>query len=338
VTRATSAAHPSDSAGVGRLSILLSLALTACGGKLDAGWDEPKGMLPVDDRNPLVLCNDNYYDNWQGEYAILLSSTGGPRLAGIVINDSWPWPELDENMAGWRQMVAAARESGLQDIPDPLASTGPVLVRPSDGDIDSTVPNRSEGASFIIDASNRLSLPYRPLVVVTGGRLTDVADAYLMDHTLPERVVVVSSLGSGTTDGGEMGIPNGEMDTWADVIVAQKFLYVQVSAFYDQKTDVAASLLSELPTNAFTSWIESKEPEVWDDLVAADQVGVLAVAIPSFVSSVVRVAPPDVGADEIPTLSSDPGGPVWLVTEVRSAVGTARFWDMLLDPNTYSPE
>jgi len=312
--------------------------MVACGGKLDAGWDEPKGMLPVDDRNPIVLCNDNYYDNWQGEYAMLLSSTGGPRLAGIVINDSWAWPELDENMAGWRQMVDAAREGGLRDIPDPLASTGPVLVRPSDGSIESTVPNRSEGARFIIEASNRLSLPYRPLVVVTGGRLTDLADAYLMDHTLPERVVVVSSLGSATADGGEMGIPNGEMDTWADVIVAQKFLYVQVSAFYDQKTDVTASLLSELPNNAFTSWIESKEPDVWSDLVAADQVGVLAVAIPSFVSSVARVVQRVTGADDIPALSTDPGGPVWLVTEVTGSVGTARFWDMLLDPATFSPD
>ena len=277
--------------------MLLALVLTACGGRLDAGWDAPKGMLPVDYRNPIVLCNDGYYDNWQGEYAMLLSSTGGPSLEGIVINDSWPWPELEENMAGWREMVTAAREGGLRDIPDPLASTGPVLARPSDGNIDSTAPNRSEGASFIIDAANRLSLPFRPLVVVTGGRLTDVADAYLMDHTLPEKIVVVSSLGSATTDGGEMGIPNGEMDTWADVIVAQKFRYVQVSAFYDQKTDVTASLLSELPTNAFTSWIQSKEPDVWDDLVAADQVGVLAVSIPSFVSSVARMAQPDAGAD-----------------------------------------
>ncbi len=295
-------------------------------------------MLPVDDRNPMVLCNDGSRDNWQGEYAMLLSSAGGPSLAGIVINDSWPWPELDENMAGWRELVAAARESGLQDIPDPLASTGPVLVRPDDRAIDSTVPNRSEGASFIIDAANRLSLPFRPLVVVTGGRLTDVADAYLMDHTLPEKIVVVASLGSTTTDGGEMGVPNGEMDTWADAIVAQKFRYVQVSAFYDQKTDVTDSLLSEMPTNAFTSWIQSKEPDVWDDWVAADQVGVLAVSIPSFVSSVARMAQPDVGADGFPVLSTDPTGPVWLVTEVRAAVGTARFWDMLLDPTTFSPE
>ena len=318
--------------------MLVSLAMAACGGNLDAGWDEPKGMLPVDNRNPTVLCNDGYYDNWQGEYAMLLSSTGGPPLVGIVVNDSGPWPELNDNMAGWRQMVDAARESGLRDIPDPLASTGPVLVRPSDGNIESTVPNRSEGARFIIDASQRRALPYRPLVVVTGGRLTDVADAYLMDPTLPERVVVVSSLGSTTTDGGEMGPPNGEMDTWADVIVTQRFRYVQVSAFYDQKTDVTDSLVSQLPNNAFTSWIESKYANVWDYGPASDQVGVLAVAIPSFVSSVVRAVQQDVGDDEIPLLSGEPDGSVWLVTDVRGVVGTARLWDMLLDSTTFRPD
>ena len=40
-----------------------------------------------------------------------------------------------------------------------------------------------------------MSLPWRPLVVVTGSRLTDVADAYLMDPTVADRVVVVSALG-----------------------------------------------------------------------------------------------------------------------------------------------
>jgi hypothetical protein len=90
---------------------------------------------------------------------------------------------------------------------------------------------------------------------VTGGRLTDIADAYLMDHTLPERVVVVASLGATTLGGAEMGVPNGELDTWADIIVAQKFRYVQVSTYYDSATDVPASLVSQLPTNPFTSWI-----------------------------------------------------------------------------------
>ena len=132
--------------------------------------------------------------------------------------------------------------------------------------------------------SASLSLPYRPLVVVTGGRLTDVADAYLIDPTVTERVVVVSSMGSTTATGGAMGPPNGEMDPWADAIVTAHFRFVQVSAYYDQTTDVPTSRLAELPDNAFGDWIAAKQPSIFNLAQAANQVAVVAVGISSFVT------------------------------------------------------
>jgi hypothetical protein len=307
--------------------------LTACGGTLDAGWDEPRGPLPIDDRNPVVLWNDGSRDNWQGEYALLLASRGEIALAGIVIGESWPWTSLDDNTTGWKQMVAAARDSGLRDIPDPVTSESSALERPSDEDIDSTEPNQSEGARVILELAEQLGTSFRPLVVVTGGRLTDVADAYLMDHTLPDRVVVVSSLGAPNADGAEMGVPNGQLDTWADIIVARRFRYVQVSTYYDPAADVPDSLLSQLPENPFTAWIESKQPDIEN---AFDQVGIQAVAIPSVVSSVTRVTQRDTNADGIPLLTTDPDGEDWLVSQTNSALATARFWEMLLDPTTFA--
>jgi len=293
-------------------------------------------MLPVDNRNPIVLCNDGPYDNWQGEYAALFASRGTISLAGIVIgtgaNDT---TNLDDNMTGWRDLVTAAQQGGLRNIPEPVGSSASALVRPSDGNIDSTTPNGSEGARFIIDASIRLSQPFRPLTVVTGGKLTDVADAYLMDHSLPERVVVVSSLGTVTTTGGKMGIPDGEMDTWADIIVAQRFRYVQVSAYYDQIADVPDSLLPQLPVNAFTSWVQAKQSKIWADLYAADQVSLVSIALSEFPLAVSRVAQSDVGSDNIPVLTNDPNGPVWLVTQINGALATARLWEMLLEPATF---
>jgi hypothetical protein len=308
---------------------------TACGGTLDAGRDVPRGLLPVDDRNPVVLCNDGPYDNWQGEDGILFANTGGPPLAGIVVSDSDPWPDLADNLDGWRSMVAAARASGL-DVPDPIPSNSPPLVRPSDGDIDSTIPNRSAGASFIIEVSQQVSQPARPLVAITGARLTDLADAYLMDSTVTERVVVVSSLGSVTAGGGQMGSPNGELDPWAGTIVAQKFRYVQVSAFYEQAEDFPDSVLEELPNNAFTEWIRSKAPDVWETSIASDQVGVFAVAIPSFVSTVDRAVEQGVTAEDIPVLSHDPNGSVWLVSAIDRASGTDQLWEALLAPETFA--
>jgi hypothetical protein len=319
-----------------RSCVALLLAVAGCGGSLDAGWDEPKNpLLPVDYRNPVLLCNDGPYDNWQGEYAMLMASEGTLSLAGIVINTSPVSSNLNDNLAGWQAMVDAARRSGLKNIPDPKASNGRVLVRPSDGKIDSTAPNRSEGASLILEKSKARSHPYRPLVVVTGGRLTDVADAYLMDPTLADRIVVAASLGSATKDGGAMGIPNGEMDTWADVIVAQRLRYVQVSAFYDQTVDLPTSLLPQLPSNDFTSWIRAKQTQVFNDIKAADQVAVLAVAIPAFVSAVSRVTQRGTDSNNIPTLTGSGNGPVWLVSQINSALATARFWDLLLAPTTF---
>jgi len=309
--------------------------MAACGGNLNAGADEPGGVLPVDERNPIVLCNDGYSDNWQGEYAMLFASTGGIQLAGIIINDGWPWTDLNDNITGWRQLATAARDSGLKDIPDPIASTGPALVRPDNGDIDTTTPNRSEGAISIINAAARLSQPFRPLVVVTGGRLTDVADAYLMDHSLPEKVVIVASLGAANADGAEMGIPNGELDTWSNIIVAQKFRYVQVSYYYDQNADVPSTLLSQLPSNAFTDWIKAKQPDVKN---AYDQVGIQTVVMPSIILTHTRVVQQGESSDNMPLLVSDPNGPDWLVTQTSSSLATARFWEMLLDPATFDAQ
>jgi hypothetical protein len=318
----------------------LALLAMSCAESRNLGSSAPHGLLPVDERNPIVLANDGADDNWQGEYAIVLANSGGPKLAGIVVNTSAPWPNLDANIAGWRGLVAAARASGFGGIPDPTASIGPALVRPASGNIDDTAPNRSEGARLIVDTSARLSLPYRPLVVITGGRLTDVADAYLIDPTVAERVVVVSSLGATTASGAAMAAPNGEMDPWADAIVAARLRFVQVSAFYDQLMDVPASRLSELPANPFGVWIAAKQPKIWSLSEAADQVAVVAVGVPGFATEVVRVsapAPIGAGATAGPDLVADPNGAAWLVTQNASAEATGRFWKAMLGPAPPGP-
>ena len=319
--------------------LMLAVVEGGCTQTLDAGSNRPHGRLPVDERNPIVLVNDGAADNWQGEYAVLLANGGGPPLAGIVVNASKAWPELDVNVAGWRELVSAAHASGLRNIPDPIASVGPPLVRPASGEIDATPTNRSEGARLIVDVSRRLSLPYRPLVVVTGGALTDVADAYLLDRTVAERIVVVSSLGLVNGSGAGMGLPNGEEDPWADTIVASRFRYVQVSAFYDQLTDVPAADFSRLPASPLAARIVAKQPNLWQWPPASDQVAVAAVGIASFVTEVQRVtAGPPVGAGATvgPDLAIDTEGAGWLVSGCEGSAATTRLWELLLDPNIYS--
>jgi hypothetical protein len=317
----------------------LALAAAGCTETFDAGSSGHHGLLPVDERNPMVLTNDSNYDNWQGEYALLLANGGGPSLAGIIIGTSPNATDIDTNVAEWRNLVAAARDSGLKNIPDPIASIGDPLKRPANGDIEATTANRSEGALFIVSESARLSLPYRPLVVLTGGRLTDVADAYLVDPTVTERVVVVSQIGGLSASGAVMGPPNGEMDPWADTIVTSRFRYVQVSAYYDQLTDVPAARVSELPANEFGNWIAAKQPGIWTIPQAADQCAVAAVGIPGFATAIDHVAPVGpvaAGATAGPDLTYDPNPDLWLVTKSDGAAATNRFWQLLLDPTTFA--
>src|SRR5687768_485833 len=117
-------------------ALFFGLLAVACTDGRNLGTSVPHGRLPVDERNPILLANDGANDNWQGEYAILLAASGGPKLAGIVVSASSAWPDIDDNITGWRALVAAANESGLGKIPDPMASIGRPLVRPANGEID----------------------------------------------------------------------------------------------------------------------------------------------------------------------------------------------------------
>jgi hypothetical protein len=318
----------------------LASATVACGGTLDAGSDRPRARLPVGPENPVILSNDGPFDNWHGEYAVLLAHAGGPSLAGIIVSTGGMWFDLDANLAGWQELATRARESGFANVPDPIPSSSAPLQRPDDDNVDSTLPNDSVGARFIVETSLRLGTPERPVVIATGGRLTDVADAYLTDPTVADRIVVVSSLGTGFSGDprvARMGVPNGEMDPWADAIVAERLRYVQVSAFYEQLADVPVERTPELPNNPLGAWMRDKQPNILATPLASDQVSVLAVAMPEFTQVVTRVSFSGWDANE-PTLAPDSRGNVWLVTESDGDLARARLWQLLLDPATSGPD
>ena len=120
--------------------------MPGCGGTLDAGRDMPHGLLPVDERNPVIIDNDNSTDNWMGEYAALLANSGGHRVVGFIASASPYFSDANANATGFGKLVAAARASGLENIPDVTVSAGLPLVRPDDGVIDHTTPNNAAGA------------------------------------------------------------------------------------------------------------------------------------------------------------------------------------------------
>lgn len=312
----------------------LSLALVSCSGRLDAGSDTPHGKLPVDERSALVMVNDGPRDNWHGEYAVILAATERLRLVEIVVDGTNIYPEIESNVDGFRRLIQAARDSGIDNLPDPTASISSLLVKPSSGVIEDTMPNRSEGARLILSAAERYGSDVHPLVIATGGPLTDVADAYLMDPSLPERAVVVSSLGTSDDAGTRAGGPNGNVDVWATTIVTNRMRFVQVNGYYDQLQDLPEARVPELPQNAFGAWMAEKRPDILDLVSACDQVSVMAAALPWFATSVTRMrAEP---GDDIPLLAPDPTGQIWHVASADTDRARSEFWAALQDPATFT--
>ncbi|HVY37101.1 MAG TPA: hypothetical protein VHM31_04180 [Polyangia bacterium] len=321
---------------------ILSLVVLAgaCTETLDAGHDRPHGPLPIDERNAVIVYQDDWSGDWLGEYAVLMANTGGPPLVGIVVNASKTWGSLSINTSGWKDLVNAARASGLKNIPDVTSSSGAPLTRPADGDILKTTPNNSAGAQLFINTSLRLSAPGRPVVIACGTSLTDVADAYLVDPTVVDRVVVVAAGGSYKAPTAFMGPPNGDADPWADWIVAQRFRYVQVNGYYDQTSDVTTAQLPSLPQNALGTRITNKLPNIITFPTASDQIALLAWALPMFATAVQPSAPDVSGgfdSTQGPPLVPAVNGNVWVVTQVAGPLAGARLWQMLLNPTTFGP-
>ena len=323
------------------LGLAMAVGLAAgCEQTLDVGHNT-KSKLPADAHNPAILMNDTFSDNWSPELAALFANNGGPPLLGIIVNASLYWPDLDANVAGWNDFVTRARASGLQGLPDVTRSETTAFVVPPDRQIESTEFHPSSvGAQFIVDKSRELSLPWLPVVIVACSQLTDIAEAYLIDPTVVDRVVVVAQLGSYSEKKGLMTGPNGDLDPWADWIVAQKFRYVQVSAFYDQSGDVTAS--DVLPSNELGAWMAAKRAKLSTLQSAADQEPILALAAPEFVTNVV-LSSPDTSAGfaspfgQGPPLVPDPSGNAWLVTQIDATVPRKRMWQMLNNPGTFKP-
>jgi hypothetical protein len=171
----------------GALYLGVTLVASACGGSLDAGHDKKHGLLPVDGRNPVIIAQDDWSVDWLGELAVMLANTGETTLAGVIINATPFWRDLNANVAGWKDLLTAASASGLKILPEITASARKPLTRPVDGQIDSTAPNHSEGANLIVTLSRQLSQEFRPVVVVAATSLTDLADAYLIDPSVTSR-------------------------------------------------------------------------------------------------------------------------------------------------------
>jgi hypothetical protein len=144
-------------------------------------------------RTPVILDNEYWDNGFENEYAWAKASAGTLDLRGNIVTDGEPGPpsSVDEHLDKARIELREARLAGISGVPDPVAGSRRSLAPAASGRIDDIVPLKSDGSELIVAAARRAT-PEAPLVVVAGGPLTTVANAYLTDPSIAPRMVVMS--------------------------------------------------------------------------------------------------------------------------------------------------
>lgn len=204
-------------------------------------------LQALPDDCPLIYDNDWLRDVVDDDYVFLQAHLGRANLKGVVLTkDLWNGGNhysLEDARRDFDGEYAVIRQMGLRNVPDYKVGATRLLQRPGSGRIEDTPYEESEGARLIVQEARNAS-PQKPLVVFVGGPLNSVANAYLMDRSIADRMVVMMTDITGY---------NGK-DPWANYIVTTRCRLVNFGAsriWWPKNPPVLdPSRLDALPQNA----------------------------------------------------------------------------------------
>lgn len=306
-----------------------------------ASFSPLQTALPYEKVRSVVYDNDEVVDVYTDEYVMALAAAGDIHLNGLTTSSSvapynrWVTPESYERMVGDRsKSIDLVRGMGWSHIPDPIRGPNRHLERPSSDRIEDTQSISSAGSWLVVHEAKKAT-PATPLVLVMGGPLTLVADAYLLDPSIADRVVVMW-LGGRFDD---MADYNGWADPWSAYIVLQRLSLVQFPVMMAPPFVPKQRLASDLPESALRNWMIKKQLHT-DVNAPGDYDGdgppAIAVMRSDYVVETKRVSfshwerlADDVDPHEIPVFKDDPQGKTIVVTKANAAVATEEWWRAL---------
>lgn len=217
--------------------------------------------LPFDRSCPVFYDNDEELDQQADCVVMAMASAGKIHLAGMCT--TWPddigWVPAGYFESAYSNLVHAisvARESGFTGIPDATRGASRLLRKPASGKINDTKAPGSAAAREMVRLSRKAS--YRkPLVVVVGGPIGTVADAFLLDHSITNKLVVCW-FGGCNPSKDNMGEYQGWVDPWAAFIVASKFRLIAIPAGLGSAFPGKAWILANLPDTPLRAWMYNK--------------------------------------------------------------------------------
>jgi hypothetical protein len=297
-------------------------------------------VLPYDNTNPVMYDNDwtNDYVDW---YLMALASAGDINYRGISTSSSVPpynrymtSEGLAKQVEKRREIVRRGRNSGFRNIPDPLPGTKGNLTKPDSGRIEDTRPLDSPGSRRIVEEAGKATSA-KPLVVCVGGPLTAVADAYLLDNSIADKMVVA------WLDNHNKGMTgfNGWSDGWAAFIVLERLRLVQFTVQSSPFAHVPKSRLHTLPDTEAREYMLAIQPDVVAPEGDADGPPAISLMRPDYVQSAKRVS---FGGwttrdgHEMPLFKDDSNGRAIVVTAVDRKIATEEWWRAMENPAAWS--
>ena len=307
----------------------------------------PHPVLPHEDVGSVFYDNDEVIDVYTDDYIMALASMSHIRLVGMSTSTSmtpynrWVTSSSYEEMLRDRShSVSLARGMGWRHIPDAVLGPNVQLVEPSSGMIEDTQPISSAGSWLLVHEVQKAA-PENPLVLVMGGPLTLAADAYLLDPSIADRIVVYW-LGGSKDD---MGDYNGWADGWAAYIVLHRLRLIQFPASRGLPSVPKWRLKEELPAMPLTRWMIDKQlnsPTI--DLPGNfDGDGPPAVTLmrPDYLLDWKRVSFSHWGQlgdyvepHAVPVFKDDPQGKAIVVTRANAELATEEWWRALREAMT----
>jgi hypothetical protein len=238
---------------------------------LDAAVQGSFGLRGVDGDNPVVYDNDWWFDTPDKNYLWARASLGQANLRGnIVTRDLWDWKKgyhytLQQGMEDAEKSIAIARRSGLRNIPDPVPGCDRAFEKPATGLTKDTEVIPSAGSELIVAEARRATRD-KPLLVFVGGPLNTVANAYLSDPSIAERMVVFMT---------DLRGYNGQ-DPWANYIVAKHCRLVNYGAhvWWPQRPEPPVMPLerfTDLPQNEMTQDVQRIAKWFWQRSTRAEK-------------------------------------------------------------------
>ncbi len=285
--------------------------------------------LPFDRTCPVFYDNDDHRDVYTDEYLLALAHLGDIELKGMITTYRANQREYELFVAGRREICDIARQSGMRNVPKTMAGARTQLERPASNRIQDTKPLNLPSSRWLARIAGQAT-EERPLVIVTGGQLTAIADAYLLEPTIAGKVVVSGVFGCERPD------YNSGLDRWAWTIVMSKFRVLSIpfgppgnrGKVYMKmplvpRRRIRDELGLEIP---FFRMMYTKQHPRGPHEKDADGQGAVVIMRPDYITKVKRFSATGIDTAGNPVLAADENGPIYKAVDADQQIATAEFW------------